>query len=146
MPFKKINEYVKGGMKPKHAMAKVLGEMRHAKKMADGGMVKEGDYDLDEEHPRSAVNLMIQGDQPPVANPEVMDEEDKLASALMKAEEDSEYMAMGGLVEGSSDGTVGNKPSEDMSSKKEEPMPMYSMPAEAMSILMEKKKKRRFMK
>lgn len=152
MPLKKMQEYMKAGHSPKMAMVKALGDMHKAKKMAAGGMVKEGNESMEDNEPRSLADLMIQGDQPPVANPEEMDEASMLASKLVKDEEDSEYMALGGLVEGDKDGMLGNKPSEDMSSMDEEPTPgmpskKLDLSPEMMSAIMDKKKKRKmFMK
>lgn len=158
-----IREMVRAGHKPKMAIAAALS---HARKtaMADGGMVMDGDYDLDEEHERGLTDLMIQGDQPPVANPQTEHMEKSLAMKLHKADEDEEYYAMGGLVQGgpSDDEPVGNKPEEDMSSMTEEPLPEERKPAalghsvidgvpqgkglseEAMKALEAKKKMRRF--
>lgn len=148
--MKKFMDLVKQGYKPKQAIAKSIAMDRKAKKMSFGGMV---DDDLDAEHERSLTELMIQGDQTPVANPEVLEAQQMLASNLHKESEDEEYYAMGGLVQGdtSDDEPVGNKPSEDMSSTTEEPMdkkhlsPMLVGP-EAMAVLMEKKKNRKFKK
>lgn len=67
-------------------------------KMAHGGAV-EGDYDLDGEHERGLYDLMREGDQPPVANPEEQDQERALAKRLLDHSENMEYMAMGGMVE-----------------------------------------------
>lgn len=86
---------------------------------AEGGMVaKEGDYDLDEEHERGIYDLMKQGDQPPVANPEEEDMEKHLAMMLHKYAEDREYMAMGGYVEPDS----GDETPEVFHDGTEEPM------------------------
>lgn len=147
--MKKFMDLVKQGYKPKHAIAKSIAMDRKSKKMAAGGMV---DDDLDDEHERSLTELMIQGDQMPVANPEVLEAAQILASNLHKESEAEEYYAMGGLVQGgpSDDEPVGNKPSEDMSSTTEEPMDKKHLPPmvspDAMAVLMEKKKKRKFMK
>ncbi len=92
-----IKEMIKSGHKPKQAIAAALANQRKYKNMAEGGAV-EGDYDLDEEHETNITEHMIQGDQPPVANPEIMDEEKALAMRLHEASEAMEY-SQGGLVE-----------------------------------------------
>lgn len=156
-----VSENVKEMMRSGHGAKQAVGaamamKRKTMKKMAEGGMVKEGDYDLGEEHPRGLEELMIEGDQPPVANPEVMSHEMTLARKLQKAEE-MEMYAMGGLVQDgpAGDEPVGNKPSEDMSSTTEEPMSSevmrmssggMALSKEQMMALEEKKKKRKFMK
>ncbi len=84
---------------------------------ADGGMVEEEDY-------RSLADLMKEGDQGPVSNPEVLDMRQKLANSLHEQSEmeEMEYMAKGGLVEGM-DGD--EKPSNIVASTGE---PMSSIP------------------
>ncbi len=142
----RIHKLVKAGHKPKDAISSSLAAAYKAKKMADGGMVEEGDYDLDEEHERGLFDLMKQGDQSPVMNPEVQSEEKKLAMMLMKHDEAMEY-SMGGLVQDgpAGDEPVGTKPSENMASHIEDVhvKPM-SLTEEAIKALEMKKKKRRF--
>lgn len=111
-----IKEMMKAGHKKSQAVAAALSMKRKSQKMAEGGMVE--DNDLDDEHERSLNELMIQGDQPPVANPEEQDMEKKLAIALHNAHEKEEYMYDGGMVEGMS----GNEEPEVMHSSSEEPM------------------------
>lgn len=125
--------------------------------MAEGGMVKEGDYDLGEEDPRGMFALMKQGDQPPVSNPEIQSEEQVLAQRLHKKGEEMEPYAMGGYVEPmSGDETpevFHNGTEEPMSSEPEKPSdhwPSEKEPSgpglseEAKKALELKKKKRRF--
>lgn len=120
-----IKEMVRSGHKPKSAIAASLASARKYKKMYDGGMV---DDDLDQEHERGLTSLMIQGDQPPIANPEEMDMQKKLAMNLHKEEESEEYYAMGGLVEGMD----GDEEPEVMHDGTEEPM--SSMPKKPADI------------
>lgn len=137
-----IKEMVKAGHKPKQAIAAALSMKRKSKMMSEGGAV-EGDYDLDEEHERTMEELMIQGDQPAVANPQTHDEAMSLAMRLSNEREMEEY-AMGGLVQDgpAGDEPVGNKPSEDMSSHAED----MQLSDAAMMAIAEKKRKRKFMK
>ncbi len=130
-------------MKKSHIQNIALGlaEARK-KKMASGGMVKEGDYDLDEEHERNLSEIMIQGDQPPVANPEVMDEEMVLAKKLHAESEKNEYYAMGGLVEPMSGD---EKPEVSHAQENAEP-PMKDISEAARMAIENKKKMRRFIK
>lgn len=94
-----IKELVKSGYKPKQAIAISLSNQRKYKKMADGGLVKEGEYNLDEEHETNIPEHMIQGDQPPVANPAIEDQEKQLAANLHAESEKNEFYYVGGLVE-----------------------------------------------
>lgn len=97
-----IKKLVSEGYKPKQAVAISLSNQRKYKKMAEGGYVEGSEGDLDQEHERNLAELMIQGDQPPIANPEEMDAEMMLAKNLHKESEKMEYYSMGGLVEGMS--------------------------------------------
>lgn len=71
---------------------------------------------------------------------------------IKKKQEDEKQMAMGGLVEGSEDGKLGNKPSEDMADGVEDKhkMPheggqmMHKLDQATMEAIMERKKKRRY--
>lgn len=95
MPFKRVQELMRAGHPKNMAIAKALSEKR---KFAKGGMVGEYD-DLDGEHERSLSDLMVQGDQPPVANPGVEDMEAELARKIAMKDQDDMYYAEGGLVE-----------------------------------------------
>lgn len=134
----KAYAYMKKGMNPKQAVAKMLSERR---KMAKGGYVEGSDGDLDQEHERSLAELMIQGDQPPIANPEQMDAELSLAKNLHEEAEKEEYYAMGGLVEGA-DGDETPEPKDDGPPR----IAAAPMSKEAMEAIAHKKKMRRFMK
>lgn len=143
-----IKELIRSGREPKQAVAIALS---HSRKMAKGGMVED-----DDEY-RSLGELMEQGDQPDVANPEEQVEESDLMQALKRSDEVEAY-AMGGLVQGGPDADepVGNKPEEEMSDGLEDKLEMPVKPAEedhaipvlsdlAMKEIEERKKRRRFM-
>ena len=134
----KVQKLMKEGYKPKQAVAMAISMARKEKKMADGGYVEGSDGDLDQEHERSLAELTIQGDQPPIANPEEMEAEIALAQNLHKESEKQESYAMGGLVE-ADDGD--EKPEPVMSGGMAEPLSK-----EAMEAIAQKKKMRRFMK
>lgn len=137
----KIKKMVAKGHDPKEAMVMALS---HARKMAKGGMVDDEASELN----RSINEINADGvdyDEA-ISNPEDQKEHMKFADMLHKFandEMDSEGFAMGGLVEGESDGEMGAKPSEDMKSETEEPKMV--MDEATMKALMEKKKKRKFM-
>jgi len=151
----KVGQGVKSKMDPDKARAFTNAFNGYA----EGGVVKEGDYALDEEHERSMEELMIQGDQHPVSNPHEQDMEKKLAESLHKASEAEEYMYSGGLVEGMG----GDETPEVMHDGTEEPMSeevghtaelehsviegvpeSMGLSKEAMEALAMKKKMRRF--
>lgn len=126
---------------------------------ANGGLIGDEPKEY-----RGMFDLMAQGDQGDVASPKQQDMEKHLAH-LIQEDDDSMYMAMGGLVQDgpAGDEPFGNKPSENMDSPSEEPMseeaghvaqdghkPIMGVPKsmalseEALKALEEKKKKRRF--
>lgn len=111
-------KYMKSGMKPKQAAARMLADKR---KMAKGGAV-EGDYNLGEEHERNLAVLAIEGDQPPIANPEEQSQEKRLAMNLQKAAEEKAYYAMGGFVE-NMDGNEEPEPEHGVSSEPRSELP-----------------------
>lgn len=141
----KIMNMVKGGKSAKDAIASCLADDRMKKKMAQGGMVQEGDYAMGEETPRGLMDIMEQGDQHPVSNPEEQSAEQMLAQKIAGAD----MFAMGGLVqEGQSqkptldldDGT------EDAMDNEAKGMAMASMPLSdlQMKAISEYKMKRKF--
>ena len=91
-----LYKYIKQGMNPKQAAARMLADKR---KMNKGGAVEGSAGDLDQDRERNLAQFMIQGDQPPIANPEQQDAAKKLAISLQEEAEAEEYYAMGGLVE-----------------------------------------------
>lgn len=124
----------------------------------EGGMVEEGD-DEGENHHEGLFELMKLGDQGEVANPQSMSDHQKLARALMKDEENDQFYAKGGLVEGP-DGdekpsNIVASDSEPMSSEPEKPdglehkkidgVPMSAaLSKEAIEAIKNKKSKRRY--
>lgn len=150
-----IKEMMKAGHPQKQAIAAALSMARKSKKMADGGIVGN---DMDSiagtgfgtEAERTLGELQAQAQQRPdeISNPESMSEDQMLAKALFKRAESEElHMAMGGLVEGSSDTAVGTKPKEAMGAETGEPMSDLSdagMTEAQMDAIMKKKKSRRF--
>lgn len=167
-----IKELISSGRKPKQAVAIALANKRKYQKMAEGGMARmdldddsDVDSDLDENAERSIDDIAQMGkfQENEVASPMAQDREEALAKALWsKQEEDEpEGYAMGGLVEDEleDDESVGNMPSEDMSSSAEEPMgdepakpeDKMRLPSgagltdEMKQAIMEKRKRRRFM-
>lgn len=157
----KIQKLIKEGYKPKQAVAIAISMARKHKKMAQGGYVEGSDGDLDQEHERNLTELMIQGDQPPIANPEEMDAEMALAKNLHAESEKEEYYAMGGLVE-PDDGDETPEPHNDgleddyksdkaakMGHSEIDGVPRIApspLSKEAMEAITAKKKSRRFMK
>lgn len=133
MMSEKIKKIMMG--KSKQEIAKAIAA-KHKKPMAEGGMV---DNDLDQEHERNLEMLMIEGDQPPVANPEVQDMQKKLAMNLLKEAEKEEYYAMGGLVEGADGDETPEVPAKEII--KAEPLS-----EQAKKALEEKKKLRKLMR
>lgn len=131
-----VRDLVRSGRKPKEAIAIALMEKRKSK-MSEGGMV---DADVNDEEFRSLGELMIEGDQGEITSPEEQEHRMGLAEALHKKSEDREYMSDGGLVEGDSDGELGNKPDEkSMPSATSEPLS-----EEQKTAIMAKKMKGRF--
>ncbi len=152
-----IKEMMKSGYKSKQAIAASLSNQRKYKMMAEGGMV---DDDLDSEHERSLYELMAQGDQMPVASPEVEKEQMSLASKLHEEHEAMEPYASGGLVEPMSGeeepevhAGVTSEPMSDEPMKPADvghkvidgvPALMGALSEEAKKAIMEKKRKRMF--
>lgn len=134
----KIKKLVGKGHDPKEAMAMAL---CHARKMAKGGMVDDEEEEMNRSIAEINADGVDSGDM--IANPEEQKEHKSFAEMLRKdAMDEEENYAMGGLVEGESDGKMGTKPSEDMESKSEEPM--STLDDATLKALMEKKKKRKF--
>lgn len=140
--------------------AKKMGSAWQAAGFANGGLIGEEPKEY-----RGLFDLMAQGDQGDVASPKQEDIERSLARKIQE-DDDSMYMAMGGLVEDGPEGDepVGNKPSESMMSGSAEPMSeedgdmaeeshaavdgiphAMGLSKETMDVIMEKKKKRRYM-
>ena len=127
-------------MKSEHLkkVALALSEIRK-NKMAKGGIAEGSEGDLDQEHERDLAELMIQGDQPPIANPKEMDAEAVLAKNLHEESEKEEYYASGGLVE-KSDGD--EMPAVDHSQANAAP----KLSDEQKKAIELRKSKRRFMR
>jgi hypothetical protein len=182
-----IKELMNSGRKSKQAIAISLANARKYKKMADGGQVMddggmedmpETEYGMggddaslakmDEKGPedreRDIRELNADGNYYPdeVSNPNEQDEARGFAEALRRKAmgvESPEAYAMGGLVEGMTDTSLGTKPDEDMRDRDEEdeespstvgkpvmeePMGM-GLSREAIEALRMKKKNRKFM-
>jgi len=127
-------------MKSEHIkkVALALSQMRK-KKMANGGMVEGSEGDLDQEHERNLAELMIQGDQPPIANPAEEDAEMRLAANLHEESEKEEFYSEGGLVEGMSGD---EKPVVSHAEDNADP----ALSKEQMDAIALRKSKRRFMR
>lgn len=139
-----VRELVSSGYKPKQAVAIALSQSRKFKKMAEGGMVEEGDMEI----PRDLYELNADSQQPEtVANPEEHDESMRFADALRKEAESRDgsmaMMADGGLVEDDMD-MEETEPEMQPSPAPEDTVRAPDVTDEAMQAIADRKKRRRY--